>query len=82
MENKYLVRTSDWLVFESFEGLMRPKESKQKPYEWFTYDILKNNFGFISIEEEDVPYYLKKCKEHYAIASKNRANDHHGNEED
>lgn len=64
---KYLVRPDDFHIFELDESNycyrsyeQYPREHRQSAYDHFTFQNLSENYGFIPIDEEDIPYWEEK----------------------
>lgn len=86
MENsKYLVRPSDFCIFEIDEsnGCYRvyeksPHPNRQNAYKHFTYDNLVNHIGFFPITEDKISYYEKRHTFEIKFMSWQCRNDGHG----
>jgi len=84
-ETGYLVRPDDSHIFEidPLNGCYREYEEKIhenrfNAYEHFTFENLTENYGWFSIEKEEIPKYLEKMHFHYSFLSWQCRNDGHG----
>jgi hypothetical protein len=88
---KYLVRPSDYMVWELREDLglyeiMDPPTdrfgNKPIPYDHFTFENLTAH-GFFPITEDELGLYAKLRENHYqALSEQLRANNGHGDDDD
>ena len=78
MKPKYLVRPSDYSIFDLDEsnGCYRVWSSKPLPYrngkrskamKHFTFENLTTKHKFFPIDESQIEFYEKRCNEHYEL---------------
>ena len=88
MKPKYLVRPSDYSIFEldSYNECYRIYSSDAKysdgtrpnAMDHFTLENLTDNYGFFAIKEKELDYYQKKNDEYYQFLSWKHRSDGHG----
>jgi hypothetical protein len=78
MKPKYLVRPSDFSIFDLDEtnGCYRGWSSKPltdrngkrpKAMKHFTFENLTTKYKFFPIDESQIEFYEKRCDEHYKL---------------
>lgn len=90
IKTKYLVRPSDFHIFEldesnncfrsySTKTVTHPDGTRPKAQEHFTFENLTKNYDFIPIDESEIKKYENKNKEYVKFISwKNRSDGHGG----
>jgi len=80
MEKQYLVRPSDFHIFEIDESngcyrsytnknVLHSDGSRPNAQKHFTFDILTKNYGFIPIDVDEIKMYEKKNNEYHDFIS-------------
>ena len=89
MKHKYLVRPSDYHIWEIDESngcyrsytnknIQYPDGTRPKAQKHFTYELLTTVYGFFPIDEDEIETYTKKSNEYHKFISWQRRSDGHG----
>lgn len=89
MKNKYLVRPSDFHIWEIDESngcyrsyinmdVLRSDGTRPNAQKHFTYEILTNGYGFFPIDESEIERYINKNDEYHKFISWQTRSDGHG----
>lgn len=89
MKSKYLVRPSDYHIWEIDESngcyrsyinmdVLRSDGTRPNAQKHFTYEILTKGYGFLPINESEIEIYVKKNNEYQKFTTWQNRSDGHG----